>query len=444
MAGLRGRESTLTGALVGRLAAASRPRLRHSSRAADRVSRRTDRRRRSAVAAALLAAHRRAGEQRHHGAGHDALPRRSGALPSHRHHSCRPAGGARHRGRVEAGVRRQADPRGARVAAGGGDAAARGDAGGGEDEHLRDGGARGDAVAGRPARRRCRRTSRRPALPRPAGLSSRRSRTCFSTSRRKAPSHEGLRRRGEGVPADRQGPPHADDPALRAGVLPAAVRLRAQLRHPQHSARGAGQRSQQRQPGGHLRVRELRLLRARPGRAPRRGRRRRAQPRRRAGGARHSRRLRPGRRHRAADRGAGADQRRQREYGDDGDGLRRRARERAVGALRSAGARRLRARPAADGGDARLVQPGASQHPLSRARPDCVHRDADGGGLDGAVDRPREGSRHDGAGEDVAGGAAGLRHRQDDAVFRRVAGLGDRASWRCRCCCSTCRCADRG
>ena len=242
----------------------------------------------------------------------------------------------------------------------------------------------------------------------------------------KGARHEGIRGGGEGVPADREGPPHADDPALRAGVLPVAVRLRAQLRHPQHPARGAGQRSQQRQQGSHLRVREFRLLPADSGCASSCRRRRCAQPRRRAGGARDSRRLRPGRRHRTADRGSGAHQRRQREYGDDRDGLRRRARKRAVGALRSAGARRLRARPAADGGDARLVQPRAPQHPLSRARPDCVHRDADGGGLDGAVDRPRKGSRHDGAGEDVAGGAAGLRHRQDDAVFRRVAGVGDR------------------
>ena len=60
---------------VGRLAAAPRSRLRDSSPAADRVSRRTDRRRRSAVAAPLLAADQRSGERRHHGAGHDALPR---------------------------------------------------------------------------------------------------------------------------------------------------------------------------------------------------------------------------------------------------------------------------------------------------------------------------------------------------------------------------------
>ena len=279
--------------------------------------------------------------------------------------------------------------------------------------------ARPDAVAARPRGGRHLRDLH--------ASSSRRSKTCFSTSRRKAPGHEGLRGCGEGVPADREGPPHADDPALRSGVLPVAVRLRAQLRHPQHSAGGAGQRSQQRQPGGHLRVREFRLLRAGSGCCPvaadiddvlNRGDR--------AGGPGDSRRLRPGRGHRTADRGSGAHQRRQREHGNDRDGLRSRARQRAVGALRGAGAPRLRARPAADGGDARLVQPGASQHALPRARPDCLHRDADGGGLDGVVDRPREGSRHDGAGEDVAGRAAGLRHRQDDAVFRRVAGVGDR------------------
>ena len=80
--------------------------------------------------------------------------------------------------------------------------------------------------------------------------------------------------------------------------------------------------------------------------------------------------------------------------------------------------RRLRRGPLLTAETARLVQPGASQHPLSRARPDRVHRDADGRRLDRALDRPREGSRHDGAGEDVAGRSARLRHRQDDAVFR--------------------------
>ena len=41
---------------------------------------------------------------------------------------------------------------------------------------------------------------------------------------------------------------HADDPAVRAGVLPDALRLRAELRHPARPARGDGPRAQRRQP----------------------------------------------------------------------------------------------------------------------------------------------------------------------------------------------------
>ncbi len=81
MAGLRGRENTLTRALLGRLAPAAGTRLRHPPRAADRVPRRADRRRRSGAAPAVLGSHRRPVQRRRHGARHDALPGRGRALP---------------------------------------------------------------------------------------------------------------------------------------------------------------------------------------------------------------------------------------------------------------------------------------------------------------------------------------------------------------------------
>ena len=49
--------------------------------------------------------------------------------------------------------------------------------------------------------------------------------------------------RDQGAAADRARPADADDPAVRAGDVPAALRLRAQLRHPQHPAGGRGSRS---------------------------------------------------------------------------------------------------------------------------------------------------------------------------------------------------------
>ena len=59
--------------------------------------------------------------QRRHRARHDALPRRGGALPSHRDHPGRQARRPGHRDRVEAGVLVAADRRDSRVAAGAGD-----------------------------------------------------------------------------------------------------------------------------------------------------------------------------------------------------------------------------------------------------------------------------------------------------------------------------------
>ena len=89
---------------------------------------------------------------------------------------------------LKAGVCRPADSRGARVEAGGGDATARRDAGGREDEHLRHRGSRRDAVA----RRRARTTiaARLAAAGMTATLPDRRA-----VARRRVPRHRGAERR---------------------------------------------------------------------------------------------------------------------------------------------------------------------------------------------------------------------------------------------------------
>ena len=93
---------------------------------------------------------------------------------------------------------------------------------------------------------------------------------------------------------------------------------------------------------------------------------------------------------------------------------------------------------------ARLVQPGAAQHAVSGARAHRLHRDDHRRRLDGAVDRPREGARHDGAGADGAARRRVLRRRQDDALLRHLARVGVRHH-PCRDGrCSGCRCAGRG
>ena len=71
-----------------------------------------------------------------------------------------------------------------------------------------------------------------------------------------------------------------------------------------------------------------------------------------------------------------------------------RPRRRSAGRAARADRRRRRA--------ARLVQPGAAQHALSRAGPHRLHLDDHRRRVDGAVDRAREGERHDGAGADGA------------------------------------------
>ena len=64
----------------------------------------------------------------------------------------------------------------------------------------------------------------------------------------------------QGAAADPARSADAADPAVRAGVLPAAVRLRAQLRHPQRVAGRPGSGSQHQEPRAGVVVRQLRLL----------------------------------------------------------------------------------------------------------------------------------------------------------------------------------------
>ena len=71
--------------------------------------------------------------------------------------------------------------------------------------------------------------------------------------------------------------------------------------------------------------------------------------------------------HRAADRGRRAHRRRQREHGDDGDGLRRHHHQHRVAAA-TCRRRSVRAGPPLTARAARLVQPGAPQHAVPRAR----------------------------------------------------------------------------
>ena len=89
------------------------------------------------------------------------------------------------------------------------------------------------------------------------------------------------------------------------------------------------------------------------------------------------------------------------------------------------GTRPAGGRAAGIGRPAHLVQPGAAQHAVPGARPDRLHRHDHGGRLDGRVDRPGEGARHDGAGADGADRHAGVRHRQEPAVLPDLARVGD-------------------
>ena len=108
MAGLARARGDAHARSAGRLAAAAGARLRHPPRAVDRVPRRAHRRRRSAVAAPVLGPDRPHVRSGHDRARHHPLPRRSGALPSHRDHPGGEARRAGHGHRAQAGVRRSA------------------------------------------------------------------------------------------------------------------------------------------------------------------------------------------------------------------------------------------------------------------------------------------------------------------------------------------------
>jgi ABC-2 type transport system ATP-binding protein len=102
-------------------------------------------------------------------------------------------------------------------------------------------------------------------------------------------TRRGPGRRPEGAAPDLARSAHAAHPRVHPGVLPAALRLRPQLRHPQRAARGGGSRRHAAEPRGRGRLHPFGLLRAdarRPlaggGRAaagPRRGARRADDPR---------------------------------------------------------------------------------------------------------------------------------------------------------------------
>ena len=131
----------------------------------------------------------------------------------------------------------------------------------------------GDAAApGRPA------ASRRHRGPLLCARRCRPSRTCSSTWPRR-PSRvprEARRPRdgrdAQGAAADQPRQAHAAHPALRARVLPVRLRLRAELRHPQHRAWGAGQRPVGPEPPARVGVRAARATSTwwRPSRTTRR------------------------------------------------------------------------------------------------------------------------------------------------------------------------------
>ena len=231
-----------------------------------------------------------------------------------------------------------------------------------------------------------------------------------------------LGRRGQGAAPDRARSAHADDSALRAGAVPAAVRLCAELRHPQRPAGGRGSRSFAAEPRAGVGVCQLRLFRPR------------------------------GRRHvRARARAADRSQRGPRSACDS----------RPATAATSSNRRPVHVQVIVDGDNSNtattvmgyaqsivaevaaaqswrsvalappirlepqgLVQPAAAQHAVPRARPHRLHLDDHRRHLDRAVRRPREGARDDGAGEDVAGEPGGLRARQDDSVSRALVRVG--------------------
>ena len=188
-----------------------------------------------AVAAALLAPDRRALALRRDDPRDDALSRRGRVLPSPRGDPRRPPGRDRDHARAEGRLRRSARGRAARPEAGGHRCApstrcrrsrraacsaprfmrCSGQAGQGAEALSR-------RLPG--SRRRGQLDRDGPAVAR--GRVPRRGREGW------AAHEEGAGGRPQGVPADPAGPAHPDDPAVHPGLLPAALRLRAELRHP--------------------------------------------------------------------------------------------------------------------------------------------------------------------------------------------------------------------
>ena len=304
-------------------------------------------------------------------------------------------------------------------------------AGSREDQHLRHRRAR------RAARRRCRRRTAiaarcaaQASRDGVAAASSRRSRTSSSTSpsgRRHEPMRKTLAVGTQGAAADRPRSADAADPAVRAGVLPAGLRLRAELRHPPCPPGRAGRRSQRGEPRADLGVRQFRLLRPR---RRRHGRRRRSSTRCSIandvpGGAGHSRAA------SAATSPAGSATSVQVIINGDNANTATTVMGYAMGVLSATSARtsepaRVRdaAWPVCQRRAARLVQPRASQHAVPRARAHRLYRDAHRRRLHRAVDRSREGGGHDGAGAHGADRRRAVHRRQDGAVLRRLAHLG--------------------
>ncbi|MCK7520327.1 MAG: ABC transporter ATP-binding protein [Ignavibacteriales bacterium] len=112
MAGLEGRERSLTRTLSVRLEAAPGPRLRRPPRARDRLPRRADGRRRPGLAAALLGAHQRAVRAEGHRLRHHPLPRRGGVLQRHPAHPRRADRRRRQSARAQGAGHPPSHPRG--------------------------------------------------------------------------------------------------------------------------------------------------------------------------------------------------------------------------------------------------------------------------------------------------------------------------------------------
>ena len=268
MAGLRGREARADALARRRLASATRARVRDPPRAAHCLSRRADGGCRSAFTPQVLAAHRA------------RLPRAASPFWSRRITWTRRSTVSGSRSSRQDDWRRTARWTSSKAIfksrpilevrahdAVRRHACARRDAGSREDQHLRHRRPRGAQTRGARTPQRWRPGSNRKASrSRPAASCPRRSRTCSSTlqsgARRDCVLEDGGRR-AQGAAADPSRSTDAAHPALRAGVLPADLRLRTEFRHPPRAAGGSGQRSQRGQSRADLGVRELRLLRSR-------------------------------------------------------------------------------------------------------------------------------------------------------------------------------------